>query len=147
MLAGATVARDGFSGVRAQAVARDGRLVDDFVLFTTQTGVHVRNAPRRRRCRPSRSAGCQPGRSTCRAHPRSDIRYRIDVIPGDGIGTEVVPSAVRCLERLAQLEGFELEWRMRDWGSERYLKDGAMMPSDGLDQMADGDATFLGAVG
>ncbi|MGW5715259.1 tartrate dehydrogenase [Amycolatopsis sp. NPDC003865] len=74
-------------------------------------------------------------------------RYTIDVIAGDGIGREVVPAAIRCIDELALLEGFEIAWRERDWGSERYLRDGAMMPRDGVDELADGDGIFLGAVG
>ncbi|MFF9778618.1 tartrate dehydrogenase [Streptomyces sp. NPDC013978] len=73
--------------------------------------------------------------------------YTVDVIAGDGIGKEVVPAAMRCVDAVARDEGFTIRWRERDWGSERYLADGAMMPSDGLDQLADGDAVFLGAVG
>ena len=73
--------------------------------------------------------------------------YTIDVIAGDGIGNEVVPAAIRCSDELARSEDFTIEWRERDWGSDRYLVDGAMMPKDGIDQLADGDAIFLGAVG
>lgn len=73
--------------------------------------------------------------------------YRIDVITGDGIAHEVVPAAIEAIDRVAAIEAFEIEWRYRDWGSERYLRDGSMMPSDGLDQLADGDGVFLGAVG
>lgn len=73
--------------------------------------------------------------------------YTIDLIPGDGIGQEVAPAAVRVIDAITQTEGFTIRWRERDWGSERYLKDGAMLPADGLDQLADGDGIFLGAVG
>lgn len=74
-------------------------------------------------------------------------RYLVDVIAGDGIGTEVVPAAIRCIDLLASRLGFEIAWRERDWGSDRYLREGAMMPSDGIEQLSDGDAIFLGAVG
>jgi tartrate dehydrogenase/decarboxylase/D-malate dehydrogenase len=74
-------------------------------------------------------------------------RYTIDVIAGDGIGLEVMPAAVKCLELVAKLEGFTMNWRERDWGSARYLADGAMMPKSGIDDLADGDGIFLGAVG
>ncbi len=74
-------------------------------------------------------------------------RHTIDVIAGDGIGREVVPAALRCVDRVAALEGFEITWRERDWGSDRYLADGAMMPADGLDELSTGDGIFLGAVG
>ncbi|RNM17089.1 tartrate dehydrogenase [Nocardioides pocheonensis] len=73
--------------------------------------------------------------------------YTVDSIPGDGIGREVVPAAIRCIDEVARIEGFEVTWRERDWGSDRYLADGAMMPADGIDQLADGDGIFLGAVG
>lgn len=73
--------------------------------------------------------------------------YTIDVIAGDGIGLEVMPAAIRCLDLVAKLEGFALNWRERDWGSARYLADGAMMPKSGIEDLADGDGIFLGAVG
>ncbi len=77
-------------------------------------------------------------------HPR---RHVIDVIAGDGIGQEVVPAAIRCLDAVSARHGFGITWRHHDWGSDRYRSDGRMMPADGLDQLADGDAIFLGAVG
>ncbi|MER6531054.1 tartrate dehydrogenase [Streptomyces sp. NPDC001508] len=73
--------------------------------------------------------------------------YVVDVIAGDGIGKEVAPAAMRCIDAVARDEGFTIRWRERDWSSERYLADGRMMPEDGLEQLADGDAIFLGAVG
>ena len=73
--------------------------------------------------------------------------YTIDVIAGDGIGVEVVPSAIECLDAVAEIEGFSLRWRHREWGSQWYRTHGVMMPSDGIDQLSDGDAIFLGAVG
>lgn len=73
--------------------------------------------------------------------------YLIDLIPGDGIGKEVAPAAARCIDVVSASNGFAVTWRERDWGSERYLKDGAMMPRDGIEQLADGDGIFLGAVG
>lgn len=74
-------------------------------------------------------------------------RHTVDVIAGDGIGQEVMPAAVRCIDALSAKHGFRIQWRERDWGSDRYRKDGAMMPANGLDELADGDAIFLGAVG
>jgi tartrate dehydrogenase/decarboxylase/D-malate dehydrogenase len=73
--------------------------------------------------------------------------YTIDVIPGDGIGNEVVPAAIECLEALAEGYDFSFAWRYRDWGSERFRRSGSMMPTDGIQQLADGDGIFLGAVG
>lgn len=73
--------------------------------------------------------------------------YRIAVIPGDGIGTEVVPPALRALEVLGERHGFGLRLDELDWSCERYLETGAMMPADGLEQIAGHDAILLGAVG
>ncbi len=59
--------------------------------------------------------------------------YQIAVLPGDGIGHEVIPESVQTLAALAQLQGdFHLDTQQFDWGSERYLREGAMMPKDGL---------------
>ncbi|MCS0501992.1 tartrate dehydrogenase [Ancylobacter mangrovi] len=73
--------------------------------------------------------------------------YSIAVIPGDGIGNEVVPEAQRVLEAAARAGGFELDWTHYDWSCERFAKTGSMMPADGLDRIRDKDAIFLGAVG
>ena len=73
--------------------------------------------------------------------------YRIAVIPGDGIGKEVVPAAQRVLDGAARRFGFSLQWQTFDWSCERYTETGSMMPSDGLDQLRPFDAIFLGAVG
>ncbi|MGH7358291.1 MAG: tartrate dehydrogenase [Candidatus Rokuibacteriota bacterium] len=75
------------------------------------------------------------------------MRHRIAVIPGDGIGKEVVPEGQRVLEAAARRFGFELAWSEFDWSCERFAKTGRMMPEDGLDQLAACDAIFLGAVG
>ena len=73
--------------------------------------------------------------------------HRIAVIPGDGIGTEVTPAAIRVLDHLAAVGGFTLTWKELDWSCARYEAQGAMMPPDGLDVLADFDAILLGAVG
>jgi tartrate dehydrogenase/decarboxylase/D-malate dehydrogenase len=73
--------------------------------------------------------------------------YRVAVIAGDGIGREVVPEGMAALETAARRYGFALEWREFDWSCETYLKTGAMMPADGLEQLRPFDAVFLGAVG
>jgi tartrate dehydrogenase/decarboxylase / D-malate dehydrogenase len=75
------------------------------------------------------------------------MRHRIAVIPGDGIGNEVVPEGQRVLEVAARRFGFELAWSEFDWSCERFRKTGRMMPEDGLDQLSGYDAIFLGAVG
>jgi len=74
--------------------------------------------------------------------------YRIASIPGDGIGNEVIPAGLEVLQALeARAGGFRLEVTGFDWGSERYKRQGALMPADGLQQLAGFDAIYFGAVG
>lgn len=74
--------------------------------------------------------------------------YKIAVIPGDGIGTEVVTEGVKVLERVAELDGgFRFEFTWFPWGCEYYHKHGVMMDEDGIDRLRAFDAIFLGAVG
>ncbi|MGW9413542.1 tartrate dehydrogenase [Arthrobacter cupressi] len=73
--------------------------------------------------------------------------HNIAVIAGDGIGKEVVPAAIACLERIAAIHSLGLNFTHLEWGSDHYKRHGRMMPADGLDQLAVHDAIFLGAVG
>ncbi|WP_410663254.1 tartrate dehydrogenase [Amycolatopsis sp. lyj-84] len=73
--------------------------------------------------------------------------YRIALIPGDGIGTEVLPPAQAVLAAVGKRHGIEFTCDSFDWSCERYLAEGAMMPSDGLDRIRRHDAVLLGAVG
>jgi tartrate dehydrogenase/decarboxylase / D-malate dehydrogenase len=74
-------------------------------------------------------------------------RYRIAVIPGDGIGNEVVPEGIRVLEAVGRKFGIAYDWDRFPWSCEYYAKHGEMMPPDGLDRIRKHDAIFLGAVG
>jgi tartrate dehydrogenase/decarboxylase/D-malate dehydrogenase len=73
--------------------------------------------------------------------------YRVAVIPGDGIGHEVIPAAIRVLEAAGQRGGFQFEWEYLPWGSEHYFEHGRMMPADALDRLRPFDVIFFGAVG
>jgi len=73
--------------------------------------------------------------------------HAIAMIPGDGIGKEVVPAAARVLDVAGKRFGFELQWTRFDWSCETYTKTGRMMPEDGLEQLRRFEAIFLGAVG
>ena len=73
--------------------------------------------------------------------------YRIAVIPGDGIGKEVVPEGQRVLGAAAKRFGFELCWDEFEWSCEHYMRHNRMMPENGLQQISRHDAIFLGAVG
>ena len=73
--------------------------------------------------------------------------YKIAVIPGDGIGVEVVKSSIEVLKSLEKNKGYKLDFHEFDWSSEYYFKNGIMMPQDGIEQLKSFDAIFLGAVG
>ena len=73
--------------------------------------------------------------------------YKIAVLPGDGIGKEVVPEGIRVLEAVGRKFDFKFTWQEYDWSCETYHKTGRMMPEDGIDQMRNSDAIYLGAVG
>lgn len=75
------------------------------------------------------------------------VAYDIAVIPGDGIGTAVTEAGMKVLTKAANKHGFSLERTTYDWGTERYLEEGAMMPDDGLSEIESADSIFLGAVG
>ena len=72
---------------------------------------------------------------------------KIALIPGDGIGTEVMPEGVRALEAAGGKHGIDFQWQEFDWSCERFLKTGRMMPEDGIEQLRAFDAIYLGAVG
>jgi len=72
---------------------------------------------------------------------------RVAVIPGDGIGKEVVPEGIRVLEAAGAKHGLRFRWDEFPWSCEYFLEHGRMMPEDGLDQIRHHDAIFLGAVG
>ena len=73
--------------------------------------------------------------------------YRIAVIPGDGIGQEVIPPTLEVLEACGRRFGVTFEWRHFDWSADHYFRHGRMMPEDGLDRLRPHDAILLGAVG
>jgi len=74
-------------------------------------------------------------------------RLKIAVIPGDGIGKEVVPEGIRVLDAAALMFDLAFEWDTLPWSCETYAKTGRMMPEDGLARIRNHDAIFLGAVG
>jgi tartrate dehydrogenase/decarboxylase/D-malate dehydrogenase len=74
-------------------------------------------------------------------------KIKVAVIPGDGIGTEVMPEGMRALEAAGAKHDIALEWTEFDWSCETYLKTGRMMPEDGIEQLSHFDSIYLGAVG
>jgi len=76
-------------------------------------------------------------------------KFRLAVIPGDGIGKEVVKEGIRVLEHLAKESNgqFSFESDYFPWGCEYYLENGKMMDEDGVEKMKEYDAIYFGAVG
>jgi tartrate dehydrogenase/decarboxylase/D-malate dehydrogenase len=92
------------------------------------------------------------GRAEGAVRPETGVHtmdsYRIAVIPGDGIGVEVIPEGLRVLRRAGEVTGrFSIETTEYPWSCAWYLEHGRMMPEDGIDQLRDSDAVYLGAVG
>ena len=75
-------------------------------------------------------------------------KYSIAVIAGDGIGKEVVPEGLRCLEAISLKHGINLEFKEYPFSSiEYYEKNGSMLPEDWKESLSAHDAIFFGAVG
>lgn len=76
-------------------------------------------------------------------------KFRLAVIPGDGIGKEVVREGMRVLEHMAEESKgkFSFESDYFPWGCEYYLENGKMMDEDGVEKIKDHDAIYFGAVG
>ena len=73
--------------------------------------------------------------------------HKIAVIPGDGVGQEVIPETKRVLAALEPKHNFKLEYADYDWGSDYYFRHGRMCPEDFIDRLCHSDAILLGAIG
>lgn len=73
--------------------------------------------------------------------------YKLAVIPGDGVGPEVVDETLRVLERIEQLEGLKFETVSYPFGAEHYLKTGELMPDSVFSEYREMNAILLGAIG
>ena len=74
-------------------------------------------------------------------------RYRIAVLPGDGIGPEVTREAIETIRLAAEVRGFALDFTQYPFGAEHYLKSKEMFPASALEEMRGHDAILLGAIG
>lgn len=75
-------------------------------------------------------------------------QYKIAVLPGDGIGQEVMPEGIRALQAVAEkVGGIQFHLDTYPWGSDTYLQTGRMMPKDALSILAGYDAIYFGAIG
>jgi 3-isopropylmalate dehydrogenase len=75
------------------------------------------------------------------------VAYKIAVIPGDGIGPEVIREGIKVLGVVGKKHGLSFEYETFDWGGDRYLSTGEVMPKDAVEIMQGFDAIYLGAVG
>ena len=73
--------------------------------------------------------------------------YNIAVIPGDGTGPEVVDEGIKVLNAAASKFGFKLNFNSYDWGGDRYLATGEVLPDSAAEEMKKYDAIYLGAIG
>ena len=73
--------------------------------------------------------------------------YKIAVIPGDGTGPEVIAQGLKVLEAVAEREKFTYRLTYYDFGGERYLKTGELLPDSGIDELKKMHAIYLGAIG
>lgn len=74
--------------------------------------------------------------------------HHVAVIPGDGIGLEVIEAGKKVLETLAKKSGgFKFDFEDFDWSSQRYLEKGEYIPKGGLEKLSRFDAIYFGAVG
>ncbi len=73
--------------------------------------------------------------------------YTIAVVPGDGIGHEIVPAGLNVLEAAANKFGFRFSTSRYDWGAGYYKKNGQFMPDGGLEELKKFDAIYFGSVG
>jgi 3-isopropylmalate dehydrogenase len=73
--------------------------------------------------------------------------FKIAVLPGDGTGPEVIAEGVKVLNAAAAKYGFKLDLTDFDFGGERYLKTGEVLPASAADDLRKFDAIYLGAIG
>ncbi len=73
--------------------------------------------------------------------------YNIAVIPGDGTGFEVVREGIKVLQTVSDKEGFGLNFSYFDFGGERYLKTGEILPHSAIEEFKKYHAIYLGAIG
>src|SRR5690606_14980149 len=78
---------------------------------------------------------------------KSPVEWRVAVIPGDHIGREVVPEALKVLDALAPVLATPIRTETFEWDADHYFATGAVMPPDGPEILRAFDAVLLGAIG
>jgi len=77
----------------------------------------------------------------------NNYKYNIAIIPGDGIGPEVINASLKVIRKALILDNILIKEKIYDWGSNYYKNNKLMMPKDGLEKLKKHDAIFFGAVG
>jgi 3-isopropylmalate dehydrogenase len=75
------------------------------------------------------------------------MKYKIAVIPGDGTGPEAVAEGLKALERIASVYALDFSFTEFDFGGDRYLRTGEVLPENAVDELRTFDAIYLGAIG
>jgi len=75
------------------------------------------------------------------------VQYKIPVIPGDGIGPEIIAEGRKVLDTAGEVYGFDIEWIEYPHGADHYLKTGELLSEDTLKELSGYDAIYLGSVG
>ena len=75
------------------------------------------------------------------------MNYKVPVIPGDGIGPEIIAEGQKVLEAAADKYNFSLEWREFSLGAEHYLQTGELVSEETLKELGRYPAIYLGAIG
>src|SRR5205823_4813441 len=73
--------------------------------------------------------------------------YSIGLLPGDGVGPECLREGVKVLEAVGAKKGISFNWVNFDFGGERYLKTGEILPDSAFEEFRKLDAIYLGAIG
>ena len=74
-------------------------------------------------------------------------QYKIPVIPGDGIGPEIVAEGRKVLDTAGEVYGFDIDWTLYPHGAEHYLETGELLSEDTLKELSGYDAIYLGSIG
>ena len=74
------------------------------------------------------------------------FKHNIAIIPGDGIGPEVISASLKVIKKALKIENVYIKEKQYPWGSNYFKKYNQMMPKNGLDKLKQHDAIFFGAV-
>jgi len=133
--------------VAASGLTSDRRAIDLQAVSIQRSAVTCKLVTGRPNCYDSRFTWQHKKENNGKANVNDNAKMRIAVIGGDGTGPEVADEAVKVLAAVAELEGFQYELEHFDYGGDRYLATGEILPEGAIDELKTFDAILLGAVG